>query len=165
MKKSIYSILDELSIDYQKIEHPPVYTSEQARELVPEQAAASAKNLFLKDKKGREHYLLVFDDEKSLELKELAGQLGVNRLSLASPERLYQYLGVDPGAVSLLALVNDPDQQVQLLFDQDLWEADAMQCHPLVNTETLVIGMAGIKRFLENVGHNVHLVYIPPLKT
>ena len=161
MNKSIYSILDDLSIQYEKIEHAPVYTSEQARQLVPHQGAASAKNLFLKDKKGKNHYLLVFDDQKILEINKLADQIGSSRLSLASVERLKNHLGVDPGAVSLLALINDPDQKVQLLFDQDVWDKESLQCHPLKNTETLVIAMSDIKRFLEHVGHKPGLVEIP----
>ena len=163
MINQIYSLLDDLSIEYQRIDHPPVYTSEQARALVPKQTAASAKNLFLKDKKGREHFLIVFDDQKSIDMKRLAGQIGTTRLSLASPERLQEHLGVDPGAVSLLALVNDPDNRVQLLFDRDLWEEGFLQCHPLVNTTTLVLAMEDVKRFLDRVGHTAELVKIPEI--
>lgn len=165
MTKSIYSILEELSIPYEKIEHAPVFTSEQARRLVPEQRAASAKNLFLTDRKRKNHYLLVFDDQKSLEITELAHQIGSSRLSLASSQRLSAYLGVDPGSVSLLALVNDPDLKVQLLIDQGLWDENYLQCHPLKNTETLVIAMPAVKRFLEYVGHIPRLIEIPELKT
>jgi Ala-tRNA(Pro) deacylase len=160
MTNNIYSLLDDLSIEYQRIDHLPVYTSEQARSLIPEQPAASAKNLFLKNKKGREHFLIVFDDQKKMDMKQLANQIGSSRLSLASPERLQEHLGVDPGAVSLLALVNDPDKKVQLLFDQDLWNEGFLQCHPLVNTTTLILSMADVKRFLDRVGHITKLVEI-----
>jgi Ala-tRNA(Pro) deacylase len=161
MNTKLISILSALSIPYEQIEHPPVYTSEQARRLVPKQSASSAKNLFLKDKKSRNFYLLVFDDQKKLNIKELSKQIGSTRLSLASPEQLDQLLEVEPGAVSLLALVNDPDQVVQLLFDRELWETNSLQCHPLVNTETLVIPMRAVRRFLEYVGHKVRLVDLP----
>jgi len=161
MNTKLISILSALSIPYEKIKHPPVYTSEQARRLVPKQSASSAKNLFLKDKKSRNFYLLVFDDQKKLNIKELSKQIGSTRLSLASPEQLDQLLEVEPGAVSLLALVNDPDQVVQLLFDRELWETNSLQCHPLVNTETLVIPMQAVRRFLEHVGHKVRLVDLP----
>lgn len=160
MVKDIFSILADLSIQYQRINHVPVYTSEQARALVPKTDAASAKNLFLKDKKGKNHYLLVFDDLKMVDFDRLSGQVGSTRLSLASPRRLDAFLGVDPGAVSLLALVNDPDQKVQLLMDHDLWNEEFLQVHPLVNTATLVVAMEDIKRFLQAVGHEVCLVEI-----
>lgn len=161
MDPSIYSVLDTLSIDYEKIDHPPVYTSEQARQLVPVQDASSAKNLFLKDKKGKHHYLLVFDDQKDLNMKELALQIGTARLSLSSISSLKQLLGVDPGGVSLLALINDPERRVQLLIDREIWEKKTLQCHPLVNNVTLVISMGDIKRFLEYTGHIPTLVEIP----
>jgi Ala-tRNA(Pro) deacylase len=160
MNKKIYTILDDLSIEYKRIDHVPVYTSSQARELIPEQPAASAKNLFLKNKKGKAHFLVVFDDRKTLDMKLLASQIGSSRLSLASPERLQKYLGVDPGAVSLLALVNDPENNVQLVVDRDIWDEAFLQCHPLVNTATLLIAMADVKRFLQGVGHEAELVDI-----
>lgn len=165
MKQTIYTLLEGLSISYEKIDHPPVYTSEQARQLIPPRPAASAKNLFLKDKKGRNHYLLVFEDSKTLRFEHLAEQIGSSRLSLASLERLERHLGVDPGAVSLLALMNDRDQKVRLLVDRDLWEKEALQCHPLDNTATLVISMGDIRRFLHFTGHSPRLVIIPSRET
>lgn len=160
MKNDIYSLLDDLSIQYKRIDHVPVYTSDQARLLIPEQPAATAKNLFLKNKKGKNHYLLVFDDRKTLDMKTLANQIGSSRLSLASPERLKAHLNVEPGAVSLLALINDPDNKVQLLLDRDIWEEAFLQCHPLVNTTTLILALADVKRFLQRVGHIPKLVDI-----
>ncbi|HKJ26010.1 MAG TPA: prolyl-tRNA synthetase associated domain-containing protein [Anaerolineales bacterium] len=160
MNNAIFTILDDLSIQYKRIDHVPVYTSQQARELIPEQQAASVKNLFLKDKKGRQHFLVAIADHKSLDMKKLASQIGSTRLSLASPDRLQTYLGVEPGAVSLLALVNDPENQVQLLIDRDVWDEQFLQCHPLVNTATLILAMDDVKRFLEGVGHSPKLVEI-----
>ena len=158
MAKNIYTLLDELSIHYDRVDHVPVFTSDQARALIPKQPAASAKNLFLRDKKGKNHFLLVFDDQKTLDFGQLASQVGLSRLSLASPARLKALLGVEPGAVSLLALINDHAHKVQLLFDRELWDEDFLQCHPLVNTSTLIIAMLDIKRFIEEVGHEAFLV-------
>ena len=160
MTKNIYSLLDELSIKYVRVDHVPVFTSDQARGLIPIKKAASAKNLFLRDKKGRNHFLLVYDDRNKIDFEQLANQIGSSRLSLASPQRLKAHLGVDPGAVSLLALVNDPDFKVQLLFDRELWDKKFLQCHPLVNTATLVISMLDLKRFLNEIEHEVLLVDI-----
>jgi len=160
MAEDIYAVLEKLSISFERIDHVPVYTSKQARALIPHQQAASAKNLFLRDKKGKNHFLLVFDDQKKVDFDQLASQINSTRLALASPERLLKHLGVDPGAVSLLALVNDTGHKVKLLMDRELWEEEYLQVHPLVNTITLVIAMPDIKRFLESLTHHPQLVDI-----
>jgi len=82
-------------------------------------------------------------------------------LSLASPERLEKHLGVTPGAVSLMAIVNDREGKVEVLIDRDIWEAGALQAHPLVNTATLVIPMEGIKTFLSATNHTARIIHIP----
>jgi len=93
----IYRYLSEHGIDYERHDHPPVFTCEEADRLVPELPAAKTKNLFLRDKKGRRHLLVVVGYEKAVDLKALSSILGISGLSLASPERLKKYLGVDPG--------------------------------------------------------------------
>lgn len=128
--------------------------------MVPPLPGATVKNLFLRDKKGRRYILLVMEDMKKIDLKVLAGNLGLSNLSLASAERLMEYLGVEPGAVSLLALVNDSTKQVEVFIDQDIWKAEALQSHPLINTETLVIKIEDMERFLEATGHQFELIEI-----
>ena len=155
---SLLHYLERLSIQYEYHDHVAVFTSEQARRLIPPLKGASAKNLFLRDRKGRRHFLLTLPDSKILDLKSLSASLGVSGLSLASPERLLKYLGITPGAVSLMALVNDSEIKVEILIDQELWEADYLQCHPLVNTATLVISLQDIKKFIAATGHTVKLV-------
>ncbi len=157
---ALLQLLDRLSIPYERHEHVAVYTSEQARRLIAPLPGASAKNLFLRDKLGRRHFLLTLDDRKVLNLRALAAQLGLSKLSLASVERLQERLGVTPGAVSLMALVNDREHRVEVLIDRDIWQAEALHCHPLVNTATLVIPLAGVRKFLEATGHTVQLVDI-----
>ncbi len=157
---ALLQYLDYLSISYECHEHVAVYTSEQARRLIAPLPGASAKNLFLRDKKGQRHFLLTLDDTKELNLKTFSARLGVSNLSLASVERLKDRLGVEPGAVSLMALVNDPEHRVEVLIDRDIWQAEALHCHPLVNTATLVIPLAGLRKFLEATGHTARLVDI-----
>lgn len=159
--ETLYHFLDHHIIQYEKHEHVAVYTSEQARRLIPTLPGISAKNLFLRTKKDTCYYLLAFPDKKSVNLKSLASELDLPRLSLASPERLMDILGIEPGAVSLLALVNDTGNEVEVLLDHELWQADQLQCHPLINTETLVIPHQSIVKFLEVTGHKVNLVDIP----
>jgi len=158
---SLLQFLDQLEIQYDYHEHVAVYTSEQARRLIQPLPGVSAKNLFLRDKKGRRHFMLTVDDSKTVNLKSLAASQGISGLSLASAERLLKYLVVTPGAVSLMSLVNDMEGKVEALIDEDLWQADKLHCHPLINTATLVIPLDGIKKFLSATNHLPTLVKIP----
>ena len=158
MTIDIFKVLDDLSIHYERIHHPAVYTSEEARQLVPHRPAKAAKNLFLRDKKGRRHILLVVDDHKSVRFKDIESQTGLKHLSMGSVERLERILGVTPGAVSLLALINDQDGVVEVLIDRELWEGEQIQAHPLVNTATVVMAIADMATFIEHSGHQIQFV-------
>lgn len=157
----IYQFLADHNIAYERHDHPPVFTCEEALRLVPPLPAAKTKNLFLRDRKGRRHFLVTVGYEKAVDLKALASLLRVSKLGFASAERLQRYLGVDPGSVSILAVVNDLNREVEMIMDKDLWEAKAFQCHPLVNTSTLVISRDHIQRFLEITGHPVRVLDVP----
>ena len=159
--KDIYEFLDSIDVSYERFDHPAVYTVSEAKKLSPEMDGASTKNLFLRDKKGIRHFLVVVPQDKQVDLKELSSILEVSRLSFASPDRLKKYLGIEPGSVSILALLNDPEKTVEVFVDNELWNAEIILCHPLVNTSTLAITRDGIKQFLEKTGHNLMLVEIP----
>ena len=148
-------------MSYDRFDHPAVYTVSEAKKLSPEMDGASTKNLFLRDKKGIRHFLVVVPQDKQVDLKELSSILEASRLSFASPDRLNKYLGIEPGSVSILALLNDPEKTVEVFVDNELWNAEIILCHPLVNTSTLAITRDGIKQFLEKTGHNLMLVEIP----
>ncbi len=157
----IFDQLTRLKIDYQRVDHPPVYTCEEANRETPDLPGARTKNLFVKDRKGKQHFLIVVADHKATDLNQLGSVLGMGKLQLASPERLKKYLNLEPGAVTLLGIVNDPEQHVTVVIDEDVWQQDAIQCHPLVNTSTLVISRAGIEQFLQSSGHTPFVVKIP----
>ena len=157
----IYEFLDSINVSYERFDHPAVYTVSEAKKLSPEMDGASTKNLFLRDKKGIRHFLVVVPQDKQVDLKELSSILEASRLSFASPDRLKKYLGIEPGSVSILALLNDPEKTVEVFVDNELWNAEIILCHPLVNTSTLAITRDGIKQFLEKTGHNLMLVEIP----
>ena len=158
---NIYAILDEHEIAYIRTDHPPVYTVAEAQTLVPSMPGANTKNLFVRNKKGTRHWLVVVGYEKQVELQRLAVMLGEKRLSLASPERLKRYLDVEPGAVSLLAIVNDTGAAVEVVIDEDVWRADTLKCHPLVNTSTLAICRQDVERLLALTNHGVTLMEVP----
>ncbi len=148
--------LDEHGFTYLRIEHPAVFTCEEAEQHRPPQPAVSTKNLFLCDKKGRRCFLVVTACEKTVDLAALAPQLGVSHLRFASQERLERMLGVTRGAVTMMGLANDTALQVELWMDSDIWAGEYFQSHPLVNTATLVVAKAELARFLALTGHEVH---------
>ncbi len=161
----LYRFLAENRIDFERCDHPAVFTVAEAARHVPPLPGAKTKNLFLRDKPGLRHYLVVVASDKQVDLRRLSAALGANRLSFGSPARLLAHLGVTPGAVSLLAVFNDPGHRVEVFVDADLWRADAFQFHPLVNTSTLVIPRAGMGRFLELTGHRLNLIEVPDGRT
>jgi Ala-tRNA(Pro) deacylase len=157
----IYRFLDDHEIAYQRTDHPAVYTVEEADRLVPPLPGRKTKNLFIRDAKGRRHFLVVVPAETQVDLKGLKAVLGTTKLGFASADRLMRYLGVEPGAVTLLGLVNDADRAVEVVVDRRLWEAGAIQSHPLVNTATLVLPGESVRRFLNATGHDVRVERVP----
>jgi Ala-tRNA(Pro) deacylase len=156
-----FAFLADHGIAYERCDHPPVYTVAEAARLVPPLPGVKTKNLFLRDKPGRRHFLVVVPAAKPVDLTLLSDQIGAGRLSFGSPDRLVKYLGVLPGAVTLFAVFNDPDHCVELYVDEALWQAEAYQFHPLVNTSTLVMSREAVARFVELTGHRMHLVKVP----
>jgi len=157
----IERFLAEHGIAYQRYDHAAVYTCEEAEVHVPDIPAAKTKNVFLTDQKGRRHFLVVVGYEKSIDLAALGPLLGAQKLRLASPRRLQEHLGVDPGAVSLLGLANDRERAVELVLDVPIAEAAAVRCHPLVNTATLSIDREGMRRFYAATGHTPRVMEVP----
>ena len=163
--KDIFRFLADHDIPYERVDHPPVFTCEEAERLVPPLPGAHTKNLFLRDRKGRRHFLMVVDESKQVDLKQLTRLLQVSKLGMASPERLQRYLGVTPGAVTLLGLINDAERAVEVVIDEKVWAAEALQCHPLVNTATVAIARSDIERFLQLSGHGYQVVEVPGRET
>jgi len=159
--EAFFSFLAENRIAFQRCDHPAVYTVEEAARLVPPLPGAKTKNLFLRNKPGRRHYLVCVPAAKRVDIKGLCAGIGANGLSFGSADRLKRCLGVEPGAVTLLAIFNDPDGAVSLFVDEDLWRCDAFQFHPLVNTATLVISRPEVARFVELTGHALQVIRVP----
>ena len=157
----IYEFLDNGNIEYQRFDHPPVFTVEDVHRLTPDLPGAKTKNLFLRDKKGSRHFLVVVPADKRINLKALPKVLESSKISFGSPDRLMENLRVTPGSVSLFAIVNDQKNKVEVIIDESLWASEAFQFHPLVNTSTLVISRNSIKRFLAATGHEVKILEIP----
>ena len=158
---AIYSLLDQLAIPYQRFDHPPVFTCEEASRLLPDLPAAKTKNLFLRDPKSERLFLVVSPEDHRVDLKGLAVMLGVKRLSFGSPERLDAVLGLTPGSVTLLAMVRDREKAVELVVDEAIWQAEQVQCHPLVNTATLIVRLDDVRRLLAHLGREATVMRLP----
>lgn len=148
-------------IEADRVEHPAVMTVEESERLVPPLPGAKTKNLFLRDKKGARHFLVTVAHDHPVDLDALGTELCSGRLGFASSERLLKHLGVTPGSVSLLALVNDAAHAVEFVIDRRLWDTDAVHAHPLVNHATMVIRHAQLERFLEATGHDARILDVP----
>lgn len=158
---SIYTFLMDNGIEYEEVKHEAVFTCEEAEKMELTIDGVHTKNLFLRDRKGGNHYLVIVSYQKSVDLKSLAGVIGETKLSFGSPERLMKYLKLEPGSVSILGVMNDPDHNVQVVIDKEIWEASRVLCHPLVNTATLSISHEGLELFLCATGHKETVIDVP----
>ena len=156
-EKEFLQYLDAQGFEYQRVEHPAVFTCAEAELHRPPVPATSTKNLFLCDKKARRFFLVVTSCEKTVKLDTLPSQLGVNSLRFASEENLYRLLGVTRGAVTMMGLANDMGHQVELWLDCEIWRNENFLSHPLVNTATLILSRGELERFFTLTGHPLHL--------
>ena len=158
VRAPILAKLEALGITYVLYEHPPVFTAEEAETHWKGIPGTAVKNLFLRNKKGDRHYLVILGIEKQADLRHLVKVIGDDRLSFGSPERLMKCLGVTPGSVSPLGLIHDTAHAVRVIVDSDLRTADQLIFHPNDNTASLTIGGGDFSRFLEAQGNAVRWV-------
>ncbi|MFW6360801.1 MAG: prolyl-tRNA synthetase associated domain-containing protein [Spirochaetota bacterium] len=155
----VFNVLEELGIDYQLHSHPAVFTVDEAVEHWQDIRGAHPKNLFLRNDKGKRHYLVIIEHSKQVDLKRLQQEIGSSRLSFASERRLEKYLGLTPGSVSGFGLINDADRHVEVIIDRDLMTHDHISFHPNINTATLTITTSDFEKFLDYCGNKVR--YVP----
>ncbi len=164
MQQSIDTLLNKLNISYQKYSHPPLHNCDEADKLNLERSGFRLKNLFLRDNYGRNHLLLVIPHDRQVNLKQLSKQLAMSRIGFCSPRRLQKYLGCRPGHLSLLALVNDTNNQVDVYIDKLVWQQARLQCHPLDNRLTYVIELDDIEKLLTYTGHKPRVIDAPSVE-
>ncbi len=150
--QQLFDRLEALDIAHRTVEHPPVFTVEEAKALRGNLPGHHIKNLFLRNKK-EEMWLVVALEDRAVDLKRLGEVLGAGRLSFGSPDRLRRQLGVEPGSVTPLALINDGSRVVRLALDRGLTEGGPVNAHPLVNTMTTAIATEDLQRFFGATGH------------
>lgn len=158
----VYDLLDSLHIPYERTDHQAAMTMEDCQEIDRILEIVICKNLFLCNRQHTHFYLLMMPGDKIFKTRDLSGQLGTSRLSFAEPEYMLEFLNITPGAVSVMGLMNDRENHVQLLIDRDVLSGELMGCHPCVNTSSLRMKTKDIlDRFLPAVGHAPIVVDLP----
>lgn len=147
--------LTALGLPFELMRHPLVNTIEEMETLGLWSDGEVIKNLFLRDATGKRHFLVLLPHDKPGDLKALRAVLGSSRLSFGSAERLMDRLGLTPGSVSALGLLNDPDATVEVLADRALLGASRLALHPLINTATVWLSPADFEAFLKAQPHEV----------
>ncbi|MBX7183508.1 MAG: prolyl-tRNA synthetase associated domain-containing protein [Vicinamibacteria bacterium] len=157
-QQPVMDYLGAQGIAFDRYEHPPVATVAEAEIHWAGIDATHCKNLFLRNQKGDRHYLVIVPHAKTVDLRQVADQIGDGKLSFASPERLLRHLGLTPGSVSPFGLINDAERRVRVFLDAQLREAGRVGFHPNDNTATLVLAFSDFERFLRQVGHDVRFI-------
>ena len=149
----LYALLDERGIPYEVFHHEAVMTVAEADELVPN-VGLPTKNLFLRDDKKRQFFVVVAHEDTHVDLRHLHKQLGSRRLSFASPEMLQEKLGLGLGSVTPFGILNDASHEVTLVFDETLTHK-RINAHPLVNTATMYVWLDDVLPLFEERGNPI----------
>ena len=156
-----YDFLDSLGIEYMRTDHERADNMEACNEIDAVLEVIICKNLFLCNRQKTKFYLLMMPGDKKFKTKELSKQINSARLSFADAEAMLTYLDIEPGAVSIMGLMNDKDHTVQLLIDEDVLKDEYLGCHPCVCTSSLKLRTHDvIEKFLPATGHNYRTVYL-----
>ncbi len=159
--RELTEYLQQNNIAFQRVDHPAVFTVEQADYYTADAPGTGTKNLFLCDEKKANYLLVMVEKHKNVDIRALGKLLNLRKLHFGSEAKLMEYLGVGSGSVTVLGLINDSHHKVTLYIDKTLWQADSLQCHPLVNTATLILPVKDLEKFLNLTGHAVNLLVIP----
>ena len=157
-KQEIKAFLDGNKIAYEWAEHEAVYTIEDMVKLGLEDMQDVAKNLFLRDAKGKRHFLVVVREDKKVDLKRLGELIGCSRLSFASEERLEKYLGLKKGSVTPLGVLNDDYRAVEVFFDEDFCKMKKIGVHPNENTASVFLPVDELLNIIREHGNSLEII-------
>lgn len=156
-----YNLLDELQISYERVDHEALNTMEACVEVDKLLRATICKNLFLCNRQKTKYYLLMMPGEKSFRTKELSAQINSARLSFAPPEDMEQLLNLEPGSVTVMGLIYDKENKVQLLVDEDVLKGEYLGCHPCINTSSIKLKTREVfDTFLKAIHHDFVIVHL-----
>lgn len=152
---AVYDYLDKLNIEYKRVDHSPADSKEKCEEIGKLINMPYFKNLFLRNRCEKEFVLLLMLGDKPYNATQVSTQLKTSRLSFCSPEQMKDFLGVTPGSVTLMALINENSRSVKVAIDADILKGEYIRCHPCKNTSTLLIKTKDIiDKFLPSTGHD-----------
>ena len=155
----VYDFLDGLGVPYQRIDHEAAMTMEACAAVDEVLEATICKNLLLCNRQNTVFYLLMIEGSKHFKTKDLSHQIGSSRLSFAAPEYMEEYLDITPGSLSILGLMNDRENHVQLLIDEDVLKGEYVGCHPCINTSSLRLRTEDlVQKIIPAMGHEPRLV-------
>ena len=157
-RQKVLDYLDRTGIPYEYYEHPEAPTIDIARQYWHDDGSKHCKNLFFRNHKGDRHYLVCFDSERSLAIRDLEARLRQGKLTFASPERMERWLGLRPGSVSPFGLINDPENHVHLFLDVHLRQFASYSFHPNDNRATVVIPQEEFLKYLAAVGNSYEFI-------
>ena len=156
---AVYELLEKLNIPYERLDHEAAATIADCQDIDEKLGIELCKNLFLCNEKKTKFYLLLMPGNKKFQTKELAKQINSGRLSFARADAMEKYLGITPGAVSVMGLMNDHENKVAVLIDEDVYNEKYIGCHPCVNTTSLKLRMDDVLTgFLKHTGHSYIVV-------
>ena len=160
----VYDLLDKLGVEYQRVDHEAAMTMEACEEIdrTLGDGTAICKNLFLCNRQETDFYLLLMPGDKPFKTKDLSKQINSARLSFADESYMEEFLDITPGSVSIMGLMNDTDNHVQLLMDKEVLEGETLGCHPCINTSSLKLKTKEVmEKFLPAVHHEAVIVELP----
>jgi Ala-tRNA(Pro) deacylase len=154
----LYQLLRELNIAFDYYEHPPAPTIEDAKIYWKDLEATHCKNIFFRNHKGDRHYLVILEHTQQLDIHDLEKRLKQGKISFASEQRMEKYLGLKPGSVSPLGLINDTSHHVKVFFDSTLQNSTKISFHPNINTASLVLSFNDFMKYMNCTGNNYEFV-------
>ena len=158
----VYDMLDSLGMEYYRTDHEPATTMEVCNDIDSILETLICKNLFLCNRQKTQFYMLMMPGDKVFKTKDLSKQIGSARLSFADEEYMQEFLDITPGSVSIMGLMNDKDNRVQLLIDREVLEGESLGCHPCINTSSLKLNTNEVmEKFLPAVHHEAIIVDLP----
>ena len=158
----VYDLLEELSIPFVRIDHDAMNTIDECQDVDKFLGVEICKNLFLCNSQKTKFYLLLMPGHKKFKTKVLSKQIGSARLSFADDDHMKEFLGLTPGSVSIMGLMNDPENHVKLLIDSDVLKDEYFGCHPCINTTSMKLKTSDImEKFLPAVHHEPTIVDLP----
>lgn len=159
-KENVYKKLDELNIKYKKVDHKAVFTMEEMAELNLDNEDELVKNIFIRDDKKINYYLVLIAGNKRVNLKELRNNLGLRPLTFASEEDLEKYLGLHKGSVTVLGVLNDTNHIVKVLIDEDIKKIQEIGVHPNENTASIWLKLEDVEKILNYTENDYEFIKI-----